>query len=111
MIRSSELNHMRLNAALGACLLLLSIGTGGRLEAARPAPTAITINSVTINPTPATVTPTVVNFSVSATATQGALTYQWDFGDATPPVAFSSNNTTTHLYNKPGHYNVRVNVH
>lgn len=61
--------------------------------------------------TPPSPAPAVAGSSVTYTAsvTGGAgIQYQWDFGDDTPPTAFSSSPTVQHQFAAPGIYYVTV---
>ena len=61
--------------------------------------------------TPPPPAPAVAGSSVTYTAsvTGGAgMQYQWDFGDGTPPTAFSSSPTVQHQFAAPGIYYVMV---
>ena len=61
--------------------------------------------------TPPSPAPAVAGSSVTYTAsvTGGAgIQYQWDFGDGTPPTAFSSSATVQHQFAAPGIYYVMV---
>ncbi len=54
-------------------------------------------------PSPA-VTGSTVTYQASVTGGVG-IQYQWDFDDGTPPTAFSSSQTVTHVFSVPGvHY-------
>jgi DNA-binding beta-propeller fold protein YncE len=55
---------------------------------------------------PATVG-TTVGFDVSGSS-GGSLTFSWDFGDGTPPTAFSSSSAASHAYGAPGHFAAKV---
>lgn len=56
---------------------------------------------------PAVASGATVTYS-AATATVGAYTYQWNFGDGTAPTAWSSTQTATHTYAAPGVYQVTL---
>ena len=53
-------------------------------------------------------TGTTVSFSAATRQTNAS--YAWDFGDGTPPTAFSTTPTTSHKFTRPGHYGVVVTV-
>ena len=53
-------------------------------------------------------TGTAVTFA--ATTRQPAASYAWDFGDDTPPTAFSATSNASHKFTRPGHYSVVVTV-
>ncbi|MCL4696797.1 MAG: discoidin domain-containing protein, partial [Burkholderiaceae bacterium] len=50
-----------------------------------------------------------VNYTVN-TSTLGTYSYQWDFGDGSPPSGWSSLNTASHTYANAGVYQVTVSV-
>ena len=54
-------------------------------------------------------TNTSINYSAVANG-GGTLTYQWDFGDGTPPVGPSSNPSVSHSFSDAGSYNVTLTV-
>ncbi|WP_120512418.1 NPCBM/NEW2 domain-containing protein [Photobacterium salinisoli] len=54
---------------------------------------------------------TPISFSASASPLLGGnLEYSWDFGDGTPPTAFSSSGSVSHTYSSPNHWNAIVTV-
>jgi DNA-binding beta-propeller fold protein YncE len=79
-------------------------------------PTAFTSRFTTAGASPPTVEvrrngPALVGATVSfaiSGSTGGSLTYSWDFGDGTPPTAFSSSSTASHAYGRPGHFAAKV---
>ncbi|HEU4328814.1 MAG TPA: CHRD domain-containing protein, partial [Roseiflexaceae bacterium] len=51
-----------------------------------------------------------VGFSISSSGGAAPLSFSWDFGDGTPPTAFSSSSTASHAFAAAGHYAVKVTV-
>ena len=51
-----------------------------------------------------------VTFDVASVSGTGPFQYSWDFGDGSPPTAFSSSSQATHTYVEPGHYSALVTV-
>ncbi len=52
----------------------------------------------------------VLNFSGSGSTGTAPLLYSWDFGDGTPPTAFSSMSAATHAYTAQNSYTARLTV-
>ena len=71
---------------------------------------AIHAVSVSAQPTSPVVVGQVASFGVAASQGQGPLSYSWDFGDGTPPTAFSTSPSAQHVYSAPGHYAAQVTV-
>lgn len=51
-----------------------------------------------------------VTFDVASVAGPGPFQYSWDFGDGSPPTAFSASSQVTHSYAAAGHYAALVTV-
>jgi DNA-binding beta-propeller fold protein YncE/mono/diheme cytochrome c family protein len=101
---------MRMISTVSLALALvatLTLETRG----ASPAPRAITFTSVTITPVAASRTVgSVITFVVNASANNGSLSYQMNFGDAPGLSASQASNTFTHTYSAPGHYFLTVEL-
>lgn len=71
-----------------------------------------TINNVlTVQPLSGTAVAAGTTVPLTAQASGGLNPqFSWDFGDASPPTAFSSSRSTSHLFSAPGRYLITVTV-
>jgi DNA-binding beta-propeller fold protein YncE/fibronectin type 3 domain-containing protein len=68
------------------------------------APPVISVLTSSQNPAPVN---TSLTFALTATDADGdTLTYSFDYGDGTPPTAYSTANSAAHTYTAPGRYTV-----
>ncbi len=70
----------------------------------------ISIPSVQVAAKPPALVGATVNFSITSSSGPAPLTYSWDFGDGSPPTAFSSSSTASRIYAAAGHYSAKVTV-
>lgn len=70
---------------------------------------AATLN-VSINANPPVLVNSVIEFTAQATGGEGALEYQWDFGDGSALTTYSPDLIATHAYERPGRFTVIVRV-
>ena len=87
-------------------LTLLALG----LAVAPGRSAAQTEPAVAIRSNPPTTVGQTVSFGILSSSGSGTLRYSWDFGDGTPPTAFSTSSTASHAYAGPGHFRVWVTV-
>ncbi|MGB7995081.1 MAG: PKD domain-containing protein, partial [Photobacterium halotolerans] len=68
-------------------------------------------HDITLGSTAQVTLGTPISFSASASPLLGGnLEYSWDFGDGTPPTAFSGSGSVSHTYSSPNHWNAIVTV-